>query len=78
MTNIFKSIREAMQVSQSQIADKFHIPVGTIQSWELGTRKPPAYVPEMMIRICELEAMLAAASRDEEDFKALDDKGVNV
>lgn len=78
MTNIIKSIREAMQVSQSQLADKFHIPVGTIQSWEHDTRKPPAYVPEMMIRICELEAMLAAASRDEEDFKALDDKGVNV
>lgn len=78
MTNIFKSIREAMQVSQSQLADKFHIPVGTIQSWELGTRKPPVYVPEMMIRICELEAMLAAASRDEEGFKAIDDKGVNV
>ena len=72
MTNIIKSIREAMQVSQSQLADKFHIPVGTIQSWEHDTRKPPAYVPEMMIRICELEAMLAAASRDEEDFKAMD------
>lgn len=70
MTNIFKSIREAMQVSQSQLADKFHIPVATIQSWELGTRRPPAYVPEMMIRICELETMLAA--RDEEDFKAMD------
>lgn len=72
MTNIIKSIREAMQVSQSQLADKFHIPVGTIQSWEHDTRKPPAYIPEMMIRICELEAMLAAASRDEEDFKAMD------
>lgn len=78
MTNIFKSIREAMQVSQSQLADKFHIPVGTIQSWELGTRKPPVYVPEMMIRICELESELAMLHRTEEDFQALDDKGVNV
>lgn len=72
MTNIIKSIREALQVSQSELAEKFHIPLGSIQSWEHETRRPPAYVPEMMIRICELEAMLAAASRDEEDFKAMD------
>lgn len=72
MTNIIKSIREALQVSQSELAEKFNIPLGSIQSWEHETRRPPAYVPEMMIRICELEAMLAAASRDEEDFKAMD------
>lgn len=78
MTNIIRSIREALQLSQSQLADKFNIPVGSIQSWEHETRRPPAYVPEMMIRICQLESELAMLQRPEEDFQALDDKGANV
>lgn len=78
MTNIIKSIREALQVSQSELAEKFHIPINSIQSWEHGTRKPPGYVPEMMIRICQLESELAMLQRPEEDFQALDDKGVNI
>lgn len=74
MTNIIKSIREAMQVSQSQLAEKFKIPLKTIQSWESGSRKPADYIPQMMIRICQLESELAMIKR-EEDFKALDDGG---
>lgn len=76
--NIIKSIREALQVSQSELAEKFNIPLGSIQSWEHETRRPPAYVPEMMIRICQLESELAMLQRPEEDFQALDDKGANV
>ena len=72
--NIIKSIREALQVSQSQFSERFNIPVKTVQSWESGIRKPPAYVPEMMLRICELESELAMIRR-EEDFQALDDRG---
>ena len=74
MTNIIRSIREALQVSQSELSEKFHIPINSIQSWEHGTRKPPGYVPEMMIRICQLESELAAATRLDEDFNALDDQ----
>lgn len=73
--SIIKSIREAMQVSQSQLADKYHIPVKSICNWEQGVTKPPAYVPEMMIRIAQLEAELAMLRRQDEDFQALDDKG---
>ena len=64
--NIIKSIREATQLTQSQFADRFHIPVKTIQSWESGIRKPADYIPEMMIRICQLEAELAMIIRGEE------------
>lgn len=78
MTNIIRSIREALQLSQSQLAEKFNIPVSSIQSWEHGLRRPPAYVPEMMIRISQLESELAMIQRPEEDFQALDDKGASV
>lgn len=70
--NIIKSIREALQVSQSELAEKFNIPAKSIRNWEQGVTTPPAYVPEMMIKICQLESKLALAERDI-DYKALDD-----
>lgn len=69
-----KSIREALQCSQSELADKFNIPVSSISNWEQGRSKPPIYVIEMMIRICQLESELAVARRLDEDFNALDDQ----
>lgn len=72
--NIIKSIREALQVSQSELADKFNIPIKSIRNWEQGVTNPPAYVPEMMIRICQLEGKIALLKK-EEDFDALDMKG---
>lgn len=72
--NIIKSIREALQVSQSELADKFNIPIKSIRNWEQEVTTPPAYVPEMMIRICQLEGKIALLKR-EEDFEALDVKG---
>lgn len=67
--NIIKSIREALQVSQSQFSERFNIPVKTVQSWESGIRKPPAYVPEMMLRICELESELEVIKNEYAAFK---------
>lgn len=69
-----KSIREALQCSQSELANKFEIPVSSIANWEQGRSNPPAYVVNMMIRICQLESELAAATRLDEDFNALDDQ----
>lgn len=69
-----KSIREALQCSQSELADKFNIPVSSISNWEQGRSKPPIYVVEMMIRICQLECQLACLTREPDDFKALDDQ----
>lgn len=69
-----KSIREALQVSQSELAEKFNIPKKSIANWEQGISKPPVYVVDMMIRICQLESELAAATRLDEDFNALDDQ----
>lgn len=59
MKNSFKELRESLKLSQSQFANKFNMPVKTVQSWESGNRNPPKYVLIMMLRICELEAELA-------------------
>ena len=72
--NIIKSIRDDLQVSQSELADKFNIPIKSIRNWEQEVTTPPSYVPEMMIRICQLESIIALLVR-EEDFDALDVKG---
>lgn len=69
MSNLIHSIREAMQVSQGQLADKYNIPVKSIRNWEQGVTTPPAYVPEMMIKIAQLEAEIAKLRREHEDLK---------
>lgn len=50
-----KTIRLSTKLSQSQFADKFGIPVGTLSHWEQGVRKPPEYVISMIKKILELE-----------------------
>lgn len=46
-----KELRESTGLSQSQFAEKFHIPVGTLQHWEQGVRKPPEYVLYMLYEL---------------------------
>lgn len=43
-----KELRESTGLSQSKFAEKYHIPVGTLQHWEQGVRKPPEYVVYML------------------------------
>ena len=39
-----KQLRESTGFSQDKFAALAHIPAGTIQNWEQGTRKPPEYI----------------------------------
>ena len=48
-------IRTAYGLTQAAMAEKFGIPKRTIENWDEGSRKPPAYVLTMMLRILELE-----------------------
>lgn len=51
-----KDLRNKMGLSQKQFSDYFGIPVRTIQCWEIGQRKPPDYIPELLERIWKLES----------------------
>lgn len=52
-----KELRKSMGLTQSQFAEKFDIPVRTLQQWEQGRSEPPVYVIKMMSYILLLEAM---------------------
>ena len=46
-----KEIRNISGMSQRAYAEKNHIPKRTYEGWEIGERKPPEYVLEMLERI---------------------------
>ena len=50
-----QELRKETGLSQSQFAKKFNIPVGTLQHWEQGIRKPPEYVLALIAQILAYE-----------------------
>lgn len=44
----FKELREASGMTRNQFCEYFGIPYRTIQDWELGNRKCPEYLLELM------------------------------
>ena len=43
-----REIRDSTGLSQSKFATALHIPVRTIQKWEIGERSCPEYVVELI------------------------------
>ena len=39
-----REMRVELGDTQSEFADRYHIPFRTIQNWETGVRKPPEYI----------------------------------
>lgn len=50
-----KELRKVTGLSQVKFAEKFGIPIRTIQDWEYGKREVRSYVVDMMYKIIELE-----------------------
>ena len=48
--NNLREARLAAGLTQAEMSRIFEIPVRTIENWEAGTRKPPAYVEKMLWR----------------------------
>lgn len=48
-----KEICEKYQISQTELARRFDIPLRTIQNWHAGVRKPPQYVVNMLQQLLE-------------------------
>lgn len=53
-----KELRDRTGLTQVKFAEKFHIALHTLQSWEQGWSKPKPCVQYMIERILELEAKL--------------------
>lgn len=50
-----KQLKELSGLNQKQFAQKFKIPVRTVQNWEAEITEPPAYIPRMIELIMILE-----------------------
>lgn len=50
-----KELRKELGLSQAKFAEKFGIPIRTIQDWEYGKREIRSYIVNMMYKIIELE-----------------------
>lgn len=53
-----KELRQQTGLSQRNFAEKFSIPVRTVQKWEIGQATPPPYINTMIERILDLENSL--------------------
>ena len=50
-----KELRKELGLSQAKFAEKFGIPLRTVQDWEYGKREVRSYIVNMMYKIIELE-----------------------
>lgn len=53
-----KELRHSANMTQSEFANYFHMPVRTLQKWECGQAQPTSYVLDMMQRILCSDAKL--------------------
>lgn len=51
-----KELRQQTGLTQAEFANKFNIPVKSLQNWEIGRTAPPVYIPEMIETILTFEA----------------------
>ncbi len=45
-----REMRAELGATQSEFADRYHIPFRTIQNWETGVRRPPTYMVSLLER----------------------------
>lgn len=55
--NIMKELREATGLSQIKFAEKFEIPVKSLQNWEAERTAPPPYIIFMVKKILDFESI---------------------
>lgn len=61
-----KSLRTKLNLTQKEFAEKYGIPLATVQDWEHGRRIPPTYVPKMCVKIYELEKKISELEKEEQ------------
>jgi len=61
MKNIqsIKEIRQLTGLSQTKFAEKYQIPLRTLQDWEAGRREPAEYLVALLERAVRADVMAA-------------------
>ena len=65
MMSTIKEIRQTTGLSQAKFAAALHIPVRTLQKWEIGERVCPVYVVELIAFRVEHDKMFKKAQPGE-------------
>ena len=74
---IIQDFRKKLNMSQSEFAKKFRIPIRTLQDWEQGRRYPPVYVGYMIQRIMDLEEFGGGPRMNSKKNNVNDDIAIN-
>ena len=48
LCEIIRGLRAETGLNRRQFAEHFQIPLRTVEEWEAGRRKPPAYIPRLI------------------------------
>lgn len=55
ISTILRNMRHQGGFTQAEFAEKYHIPVRTLEDWESGSRKCPPYVTEFLYQIYAMD-----------------------
>ena len=59
-----KQIRESFDLTQAELANITGIPKRSIENWEMEVRKPPEYIPDLVLS--KVEAAMIEQHKNEE------------
>lgn len=59
-----KELRKSTGLSQVAFAKKYGIPLRTLQSWEIGERKPAPYIVAMISKLVEYERLIGGLTNE--------------
>lgn len=54
-----KELRKNLGITQREFAQKFDVPLHTVQMWEQGQRNPKEYTVKMIVRLIECERRIS-------------------
>ena len=59
-----KRIRISAGLTQKEFSSIYQIPVRTVQNWEAGKRRPPAYIVYILQRLVDYDAQMGILQKD--------------
>ena len=54
-----EQVRRKSGLTRAAFSRKYNIPIRTLEGWEYGVRQPPAYLPELLERVVEMDCIEA-------------------
>ncbi|MGI9425284.1 MAG: helix-turn-helix domain-containing protein, partial [Hyphomicrobiaceae bacterium] len=65
-------VRSELDLSRSEFATRYHIPINTLRNWDVGRDKPDAVAVALLKTIAALPDQVAKALSDEDSTTEVD------